>query len=111
MPEKFEVATAGELRRKYGLVENPHRTLNPENVPSDLRHLMGYAEVWGITDDLTREDLVSRTPKEALDDLARRIADVDTSLDKWLVGDESYSDEPSKEYLAFSAMRMASLGA
>jgi hypothetical protein len=105
----FELLSAEEMRRKYGLVaENrPPIRLNPENVPEPLRHLIPLAELWGVSDDLIRADMVRRAPRAAVDDLRRIIEEHDDLLDDWLAGPEAKGPTYSAEYTAFSAMRMA----
>jgi hypothetical protein len=83
--------------------------LNPDNVPLALRPVMPYAAFWGITDDLEREHLVESAPQAARQDLARVVNAIDDQLDEWLAGPESEKEFPTKEYAAFSAMRMAAL--
>jgi hypothetical protein len=108
--QEHELLSVEEMRARYGLVaENrPTIRLNPGNVPEGLRHLIPYAELWGVGDDLIRDDMVRSAPKEAIDELKRIVEDHDDLLDEWLAGPEADSADPSPEYLAFSAMRMAS---
>lgn len=105
---EWEVLSAGEARRKYGLsAENrPAITLDPKRVPKPLRVLIPFAEKFGIADDLIREDVFGKTTKAELAKLTRTLAKYDNLLNEWLAGPES--DEPvlSDEYIAFSAMRM-----
>ncbi len=110
--QQFELGSVGELRRKYGLVaaNRPDIHLNAENVPQTLRHLIPYAELWGISDDLIRDDLVRSAPPEALEDLKRLVQRHDDLLDEWLAGPESEGGRLSAEYVAFTAMRMAADG-
>ncbi len=105
----YEIGLDSELRNRHGLfAENrPVVHLDPKNVPEPLHAIIRYAELWGITDDLIREDVVRRAPKQAIDELRRVIEAYDDQLDEWLAGPEASDPTPSKEYLAFSAMRMA----
>jgi hypothetical protein len=105
----FELLSVEEMRRKYGLfaVNRPAVHLNPRNVPEKLRHLVPYAELWGVGDDLIRDDMVRTAPREALEDLKRVVLAHDDLLDEWLAGPEADSSNSSDEYLAFTAMRMA----
>ncbi len=106
---RFELATVEELRRKYGLsaANRPTLRLNPERVPEALRHLIAYAEFWGVADDLMRDDLVKKSSEDAIEDLKRVVAEHDDLLDEWLAGPEAAGPTFSDEYRAFSAMRMA----
>lgn len=105
----FELNSVRALRDKYGLVaENrPTVVLNSDSVPPALRHLIPYAELWGISDDLIRDDLVRRAPKAALDELRQVVRENEDLLDDWLAGSEAAGPRYSPEYTAFSAMRMA----
>lgn len=106
---EYELLSVEEMREKYGLTaaNRPVIQLDPQKVPEDLRHLIPYAELWGVGDDLIREDLVRSASPEALEDLRRIVQEHDDLLDDWLAGPESESAELSEEYLAFTNMRMA----
>ena len=97
------------MRELYGeFVRNEARApLLAERVPESLRAYIPYAELWGVADDLEREQLVERAPHEARLDLQQTIAQIDDALDEWLAGPEADETSPSPEYIAFSAMRMA----
>lgn len=105
----YELGAVGEMRVKYGLsaANRPVIRLDPENVPENLRHLVPYAEYWGVGDDLIRDDVIRTAPAEMREDLKRIMQAHDVLLNEWLAGPESYSQSPSAEYLAFSNMRMA----
>ncbi len=83
------------------------QALDRKNVPAALHKYIPYAEIWGISDDLEREDLVNRAPDQAMAELKQVIQEIDSELDEWLAGHEADSACPSQEYIAFSAMRMA----
>lgn len=107
--ERYEVLTADEMRRKYGLVASnrPVIRLDPAKVPEKLRHLIPYAELWGVGDDLMRDDIVRTAPAEALADLKRIVLENEDLIDEWLAGPAADVPDPSDEYLAYSAMRIA----
>jgi hypothetical protein len=111
-PSRFEVASAGELREKYGLrAENrPKIVLNPTNVPEPLRLLIRLAEKFGISDDLIRADFIRKTPQGELEELSRTVREFDDLLDEWLTGPAAAGPTYSPEYLAFTCMRMAADG-
>ncbi|MBL4688258.1 MAG: hypothetical protein JKY37_26965 [Nannocystaceae bacterium] len=98
-----------DMTRKYADFLNGERgkSLDPSNVPARLRAYVPLAELWGVTDDLDREQLVERAPEAAKQDLAAAIERVDDDLDDWLAGPQADDPAPTAEYLAFSAMRMA----
>lgn len=103
------ILTTDDMRRVYGafFAKKPAIHLDKTKVPADLWPLLPYAEFWGVTDDWTREDLIQNAPAEVVTNLKAAIAAFDDSLDQWLAGPEATSGSPSREYLAFSAMRMA----
>lgn len=105
----YELLSVEEMRKKYGLVaaNRPIIHLNPANVPEKLRQLIPYAELWGVSDDLIRDDMIRCAPPEAIKNLKRAVQAHDDALDEWLAGPEADGSSPSEEYLAFSAMRMA----
>lgn len=107
--DEYELLSVNEMKKKYGLyvANRPEIHLDPKAVPNNLRHLIPLAEIWGIGDDLIRDDLIRNSPYEAIVELKRIIEKHEDSLDEWLAGPEAESDNPSDEYLAFSAMRMA----
>lgn len=107
MPGSVMPASKQELQRRYGNFYSRRTALDPARVPAPLRPLVPYAEVWGVTDDVEREELVEASPPVARQDLLELIATYDPQFDAWLAGPEADSP-PSPEYLAFSAMRMAS---
>lgn len=105
----FELLSVEEMRRRYGLAAQNRPTihLNPENVPVRLRQLIPLAELWGVSDDLIRDDMVRAAPRAAVDELKRIIKVHDEFLDDWLAGPEAQGPTYSVEYTAFTAMRMA----
>jgi hypothetical protein len=102
--DHFEVLPAGEMRKKYGLTaENrPEIRLNPENVPEAFRPLIPFAELWGVGDDLIREDLVLKAPLAALRELREAVKPVYFDLGDWLA--EVESPDFTDEWRAFSCM-------
>jgi hypothetical protein len=81
--------------------------LDPGKVPLGLRHLIPFAERYGITDDLDREHVILASSPEEIAELKAVVAQHDDLMDEWLAGPETAEPQPSVEYLAFSAMRMA----
>jgi hypothetical protein len=82
--------------------------LDPIRVPPDLRPLIPFAELWGVADDLEREQRLKEAPKQAIEDLHAAVRTFEDSLEAWLAGPNAVSRLPTKEYVAFSAMLMAS---
>src|SRR5438046_493049 len=100
--EPWEVLPSAEMRKKYGLyAENrPTIKLQPKNVPAKLRVLIPLAEQFGVSDDLIREDILSKTSKNDLEELQTTIERYDDLLDEWLAGPEADGPNFSDEYIA-----------
>jgi len=97
-----------ELQRRYGsFFQRLTSPLDADGVPEVLRALLPYAELWGIGDDVARDELVRIAPSEARQDLLAILDDYDDDFDAWLAGPEADAASFSPEYLAFSNMRMA----
>src|SRR5262249_29618267 len=77
-----------------------------DDVPAALRHLIPLAKVWGIGDDVLRDDLRRAADPEALMELKRSVAEVDDDFDAWLTSPEALAEGPTPAYLAFTNLRM-----
>ena len=108
MPPQFQPLSPDVLAKRYGafFIRRTH-PLDVESVPTPLRPIVAYAEIWGVSDDYDRERMADGAPDIAKADLIALIDRYNSDLDEWLAGPESYSETPSREYLAFSNMRMA----
>ena len=100
------------MRQKYYAQdeEPPVISLNPENVPVELRFLIPHAEKWGISDDMLRARFIAKAPREEITELQKLVASCDDLLDQWLAGPKAQHPPFSQEYLAFTNMRMAADG-
>jgi hypothetical protein len=67
-----------EVPRSLGQITGPVRS---EDVPSEFRHLIHYAELWGLGDDGARDGLVERAPFVVLENLVALIMPLDALLD------------------------------
>jgi hypothetical protein len=107
--DDHELLSVGELLARYDLLElEPYvPPLDASFVPQALRYLVPYAQIWGVADDTLREVVLQRASREARSHLKRLIVAADDLLDEWLAGPDADAAEPSQEYVAFSAMRMA----
>ena len=103
----FEVLTVGELRRRYRLlgVVAEEAEFDEGEVPVALKHLIPLARVWGIGDDLLREDMREAADPEALKELKRAVRAVEDELDKWLLSPQALA-KMSKAYVAFTNLVM-----
>jgi hypothetical protein len=109
MPGHFTPLSRQELEHRYGSFYNSRKkiSLNESIVPESLRPLIPYAELWGIADDFEREKVVISSPPLSQEDLISLVDTFDPQLDEWLAGPEADSENPTNEYIAFTAMRMA----
>lgn len=107
--KEYELLSVGEVLARYHLTDlAPHvPKLNPAHIPEAVRYLIPHAQIWGVADDTLRTAMLKKAAPDALAELKRMIIDVDDVLDEWLAGPEADHPEPSDEYVAFSAMRMA----
>jgi hypothetical protein len=111
-PPTFVVMSIEEMRKKYYLPdERPViEPLRPDNVPEGLRCLIPLAERWGINDDILRMDTRRRAAPEELAYLKSVVNHFDDQFDDWLAGPEADDSPPTREYLAFTTMRMVADG-
>lgn len=104
----FEVLSADQVRRRYRLtgVRAQEVDFDERDVPKSLRHLIPLARVWGIGDDVLREDLQDAADPTALRELKALVTAANDDLDEWLTSPKAISSGPSKAYLAFTNLRM-----
>lgn len=82
--------------------------LDPRRVPPALEALIPWAEKWGLGDDFERDGLVRSASLDGLIQLIHSIDGIsDDDLFGWLGGPESYSSNPTDEYLAITSLTMA----
>ncbi|TWU44430.1 hypothetical protein [Rubripirellula reticaptiva] len=81
--------------------------LDPNQIPTSLHSLIYYAELYGISDDGYRQQVLDALNDVERDEFTVSVALFDEQLDAWLAGPDADSLRPTKEYIAFSAMRMA----
>jgi hypothetical protein len=107
--DTLDILTAEQMKERYGsfYVQSPRLSLDRAAVPQRFWPLLAYAEFWGIADDWTRDGLVDDAPADVKQNLKIVVAAFDRDLDEWLAGPEADDPNPSEEYVAFSAMRMA----
>ena len=110
--KQFEILPVAEMRQKYYWPNEqpPLLSLSSDKVPVALRCLIPLAERWGISDDTLRLDARRKASSEEIAYLKSVTTRFDDELDDWLAGPMANSQSPTKEYLAFSNMRMAADG-
>jgi hypothetical protein len=102
------LVTLSELRermRPFIAANDPEpRSLDETKVPTELRPLLPYACIWGVTDDTTRGEMIERTPDDVREQMLKAIREREGAMLAWLGGPEARGPEYSAEYLAFSAL-------
>jgi hypothetical protein len=82
--------------------------LDSSHVPASLVSLIPLAEEWGIGDDFEREARVRAATRDELETLVHSIDSIaDEDLFGWLSGPDSFSANPTDEYLAMTCLTMA----
>ena len=111
-PPTFVVMSIEEMRKKYySPDERPViEPLCPDNVPEGLRCLIPLAERWGINDDILRMDELNWATPAEIESLKSAVRHFSKQFNDWLAGPESDNPQPTREYLAFTTMRMAAYG-
>lgn len=103
----YSVVTVREAKDGSATAMPPHaQGLDASRVPDSVRALLPLAERWGVADDTAREALAEAASVDELRELKAAVLQFDDELDEWLGGPESRCVPSSKEYVAFSAMRM-----
>jgi hypothetical protein len=104
------ILNAEQMKQMYGDFYNqsPRVTLNRSKILATLLPLIDYAQFWGIPDEVPRDTLVSEAPTEVQRNLKEVVTAFDAILDEWLVQPEKTEETMSIEYVAYTALRMAS---
>lgn len=104
----FEVLTVEEVRRRYRLegIKAEPVAFDDHDVPDSLKHLMSLARVWGIGDDVIRDDMVAAADPAALKELKQAVRAADRELNRWLASPNALAN-PTAAYFAFTNLRMA----
>lgn len=98
-------ATSDDTAQQGSGAPAASQTLNVNNVPEDLRHLVPFAERWGIGDDVDRNAAVDRATAAERAELERAIAPADARITAWL---DSFRQQPmTDEAAAFMYMQLA----
>jgi hypothetical protein len=103
----FEVLSVAQVRQLYRLwgIRAEEAEFDAADVPDSLRHLIPLARVWGVGDDVLRDDMRRAADPEALRELKRAVLEVEDELDVWLTSPEELASGPSPAYLAFTNLR------
>ena len=109
MFDSHQILGEEQLRQFYGdfYLASPKKSLDRVNVPEKIWPLLPYAEFWGLTDESARDRLLRTAPGAVIANLKRAVASFEDALEDWLAGPEADSQEPTDEYVAFSALVMA----
>lgn len=81
--------------------------IDERDVPVELRKIIPYAEIWGVSDDDFRGEVFQRTPPEIMQHVSEVFKFYEDNIEKWLAGDESLDFESyTSAYIAFSSWVM-----
>lgn len=107
--EVNDILTEREIETAWGvsMPADMRTSFELDDVPTELREMVPYAVFWGASDDSIRESLLRLTPDSLKKNLKRAVAKFDDQLDDWLAGPQASNSNPTKAYIAFSAMRMS----
>jgi hypothetical protein len=103
----YEVVTVEEVRRRYRLagIKAEAVDFDENDLPDPMKHLIPLARVWGIGDDVLREDMVQAADRAALNELKAAVSAVKQDLRSWLSSPTEIA-RLSPAYLAFTNLRM-----
>ena len=98
-----------QVRQRYRLggISPEEAEFDERDVPSSFRHLIPLARVWGIGDDVLRDEVRRAADPQALKDLKQTIGEVDDQFDEWLTSPEALAAGPTSAYLGFTNLRMS----
>ncbi len=101
-PGEFEVLSADEMQKKYGLYAEtrPKISLDSNNVPEQLRDLIPLAEQFGVGCDIRRHDLGSKTKNREKQKLSEALKGRHKDIARWL-NEWDGKSTPTKESSAF----------
>jgi hypothetical protein len=103
----FEVLTVEEVRHRYRLagIKAESVDFDESEVPDSLKHLIPLARVWGVGDDVLREDMVEAADPAALKEVKSAVTASKQDLRNWLSSPAALA-KLSPAYLAFTNLRM-----
>jgi hypothetical protein len=109
MGENDRILSVEGMERFYGdfFQRGAKKRLSPSAIPKQFWPLIPYAEFWGVSDDIERDILVDEAPVEVQRNLRDAVMPFDNAFDEWLAGPEAHGPAFSREYVAYSDMRMA----
>ena len=102
-----DIASGSELQKHFGLYAENRQilTLDPAQVPANLRHMVALAEKWGIGDDIIRNDLIDKSSDAAKRELHDAMYAPFEEITEWL---NSFAGRPlPPEAEAFMYMQTA----
>jgi hypothetical protein len=85
----------------------PGVTINPENVPAELRHLIPLAKEWSIGDDLELDAYIEAASEEKKRELVAGFKPHFDGLEKWHQACEQTIPQPDELILFDIAARAA----
>jgi hypothetical protein len=116
-PKPFEIATGAEFQQKYpGYFEEVVRNLPPIDsavVPDELKHLIPYAEQWGIPDCFVRHRFCESATPEMVAAFRQALAGTHSLCEDWFytspVDPAEADDEQRSESVKYAHWRFGNM--
>ncbi len=98
-----------EIKEAFGevMIHNRLTPLDESTIPAQFRCIRHYAEIWGLTDEEDRMQMIKNTPEPLLEDFCLLLRSIDDELEAWLCGDEADNSDPTAAYVCYTALVMA----
>jgi hypothetical protein len=88
-----------------GDLQYPVIKLDPSNVPSELHHLIPYAEKWGIEDTKLRDKLLHEAPIEEIEELCAMDAGISDDVWRFILSEAPLDVPKRHEMRVFEALK------
>ncbi len=113
-PKPFEIGTAAEFDRKYpGYAKHALEALPPidrEVVPENLRHLVPFAQEWGIPDCVLRRQCCEDATPEKAAALKAILAGTHALYEEWSYTEpDAPLDEATQKKVKYAQWRFTSM--
>jgi hypothetical protein len=106
------ILPASELQKRLGLYAEarPIVELDATQVPADLRHLVPFAEKWGIGDDIIRNDFIDRSSSAERRELHDALYEPHERITAWIDSFAGRSLSPEAEAFVYMQTALDEMG-